>query len=221
MARATAKVFKAMPRVVSVCMAMVISACGMLPGKPTQPAMNEYALNAGFAPGPVGSELESGTSCLSAQVMLPRAAAGFNTSRMAYTQNQDRLNYYAYSQWIDTPSYMFQPLLVDALQRSGRFNTVVKSPSPVRTRYRLITDDLAVVQQIRGKSNVVLIGMRLQLLDMQDRILVIDEALVLEQSTEANPQAGVAAANAIARDLLALVAEKVRGVIDTDALCGQ
>jgi len=188
--------------------AATTSACGLLPGKSTLPIVSDYSLNAGFAPGPLDVESPAVDSCVSAQVLLPRAAAGYNTARMAYIEDPNRLDFYAYSQWVDTPAYMLQPLLVDALRESGRFRTVVKSPSPVRTRFRLITDDLTVVQQIDGNRNLVRIGLRLQLLDAKEGKLIIDEPMVAERSTEANPRAGAAMANLIARDLLASVAAR-------------
>lgn len=209
-----------LPGLVVVCASVTISACGVLPGKSSLPPTIEYSLNAGFAPGPVGAAGAGKVeSCVDAQVMLPRAAAGYNTPRMAYTLNQDSLNYYAYSRWVDTPAYMLQPLLVEALQRSGRFRTVVKSPSPVRTRFRLLTDDLVVVQRVEGKSNLVRIGLRLQLLDMQEGILTIDESIVIEKPTAANPKAGVAMANSIASELLVSIADRVRNAVDIEVLC--
>lgn len=200
---------------------VMTSACGLLPGKSSLPPVSDYSLNAGFAPGPVSVPRADTESCVSAQVMLPRAAAGYNTSRMAYTEDKNQLHYYAYSKWVETPAYMLQPLLVEALQESGRFMTVVKSPSPLRTRYRLITDELAVVQQIKGNKNLVRIGMRLQLFDSQESSFVIDQPMVAERLTEANPQAGAAMANIIAREMLTKVAERVQAAVNIEELCAE
>lgn len=204
---------------VLTCVCVLASACGIMPGKSAQTPIRDYSLNGGLAPGPSESAGMNSESCVSAQVMMPRAAAGFNTSRMAYTQGQDSLNYFAYSQWVDTPSYMLQPLLVEALRQSGRFRSVVMSPSPIRTRYRLLSDNLAVVQQVDGDRNVVRIALRLQLLDLREGVLVIDEPIVLEQTTSANAAAGVTAANQLARQLLERVAEKTAAAISVQAVC--
>lgn len=217
MKRSNSPVWRAM---LSALIAMAVSACGVLPGKSSQQPTRDYSLNAGLSAGAVDPGVAPGNSCVSAQVMLPRTAPGFNTSRMAYTYEPDSLRYFAFSQWLDTPAYMMQPLLVRALHRSGVFQHVVKSPSPVRTRFRLEADDLAVIQQINGQTNVVRIALRLRLLDIRDGALIIDEPVVLERrATGADPRSGVTTANELARELIELVAESVRAGIRVEDFC--
>lgn len=176
-------------------------------------------MNAGLPPGASASAVPAAGSCLSVQVMLPRPAAGFNTSRMAYSRDQDSLQYFAFSQWADTPAYMVQPLLVNGLQRSGVFQAVLKSPSPINTRYRLISDDLAVVQMFQGSGSRVRLAVRLQLFDATEGRLVFDTPVALEREAGSNPGAGVKVANALASELIDLVAAKARETVDVGALC--
>lgn len=207
------------PRCLVLCLLLVSSGCGVLPGKSTLPAATKYSLSGGFAPGPVMAPKTATNSCLSAQVMLPRAAPGFNTARMAYTEGQNQIRYFSYNSWVDAPSYMLQPLLAESLRESGRFATVVKAPSPVPTRFRLTTDELAIVQQIEGNKSVLRLGLVLQLVDLQEGHLLLNEPMIIEKETEANPQAGVEAANALVRELMTRLAEKVRLAVDDEALC--
>ena len=196
-----------------------IAACGMLPGKTLREPVKDFTLNAGLPLGASPVESTAPDSCLSVQVMLPRSAAGFNTSRMAYTEQQDVLNYFSYSQWVDTPAYMLQPLLLKAMERSGVFRDVVKSPSPVGTRFRLVSDDLALVQQVTNETNRVRLAIRVQLLDVRHGDLLLNKVFVLERDAAAEPAAGVAAANDLAGELVRDLAAEIRSSVDSAALC--
>ncbi len=70
---------------------------------------------------------------------LPQADAGFDTARIIYVRAGDRREYFAQSQWIDTPARMLSPLLVATLGASGRFRAVVAEPSTAATDLRLDT----------------------------------------------------------------------------------
>ncbi len=201
--------------------ALLLAGCGVLPGKSPQKPVTDYVLNAGLAPGAMGAVTSGSDSCLSVQVMLPRTAAGFNTSRMAYTDQRDSLRYFAYSQWADSPAYMVQPLLVRGLQESGVFRTVVKSPSPISTRFRLIADELAIVQIFQGLGSTLRVAVRLQLFDAREGRLAFDVPVGLERAADANAEAGVQAANALTAELIELVATRTREAADSRALCSE
>lgn len=196
-----------------------IAGCGVLPGKSSQQPVIDYSLNAGLPPGASDAGSARADSCLDARVMLPRSAAGFNTSRMAYMEDSDSLRYFAYSQWLDTPAYMIQPLLVMALKRSGRFQTVVRSPSPVRTRFHLVSDDLALVQQLQDGQSTMRLALRVQLVDARESKILLDKPMVLTRATAANARQGVATANALAAELIERLAANVAEALDVNAYC--
>lgn len=206
-------------RCLGVAVLLLIAGCGVLPGKSSQRPVVDYALNAGLPPGASSVAGEKNGSCLDVRVMLPRPAAGFNTSRMAYMEDANSLRYFAYSQWLDTPAYMVQPLLVVALKRSERFHTVVRAPSPVRTRFILASDDLALVQQFEGGASTVRLAMRVQLIDSPNSRILLDEPLILSRTTSASPKEGVVTANVLAAEMVEQLASKVQTVVDIEELC--
>lgn len=203
-----------------LCVAMLLLAgCGVLPGKSSQRPVVDYALNAGFPPGASATGNKANGSCLDARVMLPRPAAGFNTSRMAYMEDDNSLRYFAFSQWLDTPAYMLQPLLVVALERSDRFHTVVRSPSPVRSRFILASDNLALVQRFDGSQSTVRLALRVQLIDSMHGRILLDEPLIFSREAPANPAQGVATANTLAAEMMNLLATKVQSAVKTEEFC--
>lgn len=202
-----------------VAVLLLIAGCGVLPGKSSQRPVVDYALNAGLPPGASSVSGEKNGSCLDVRVMLPRPAAGFNTSRMAYMEDANSLRYFAYSQWLDTPAYMVQPLLVVALKRSERFHTVVRAPSPVRTRFILASDDLALVQQFEGGASTVRLALRVQLIDSPNSRILLDEPLILSRTTSASPKEGVVTANVLAAEMVEQLASKIQTVVNIEELC--
>lgn len=198
---------------------LLLSGCGVLPGKSSQRPVIDYALNAGFPPGAGASANQANGSCIDVRVMLPRPAAGFNTSRMAYMEDPNSLRYFAYSQWLDTPAYMLQPLLVIALERSERFHTVVRSPSPLRARFILASDGLALVQRFEGSESTMRLALRVQLIDSMHGKILLDEPLVFSRETTASPEQGVATANVLAAELMERLAMSVRAAIKIEEFC--
>ena len=59
----------------------------------------------------------------------PHAAAGYDSPRIVYTREPHRLDYYAHSEWVDTPARMLTPLIVAAVVRGGALHAVVPTPS--------------------------------------------------------------------------------------------
>ncbi len=56
----------------------------------------------------------------------------FTTTGMLYTEHGTDLNRFAFSRWADAPTRMLQPILVEALERSGLFNAVLPPGSAFR-----------------------------------------------------------------------------------------
>ena len=59
------------------------------------------------------------------------AAAGFDSQRIIYMRQPHKPEYYAYSEWVDTPARMLAPLIVEAIEHSRAFRAVIKTPSPI------------------------------------------------------------------------------------------
>ena len=206
--------------VVVLSLAALLGACGILPGKSSLQPLRTYTLSASPAQGQIEAGALEGASCINGQVFLPRSAPGFNTARMAYLRSPERIDYFAFSQWVDTPAYMLQPLLVEALARSGRFKHVVLAPSSIGSRFRLESDDLTLVQQFDGGVNRVRLALRVRLVDSAASRYLFDEAIVLERAAQgADPASGVAMANELTRELMEKVTAASQAAIDLSEFC--
>ena len=140
-------------------------------------------------------------------VSVPRARPGFDTPLMAYTQRPGALEYFAKNRWADTPARMLAPLLVQALERSGRFSAVVQAPSSALAALRLDTELVRLEQDFDARPSRVRFTLRAQLIDTgARRVLASAEFDETEPAPSDDPYGGVIAANrALARLLERLV----------------
>src|SRR4030067_110296 len=65
-------------------------------------------------------------------VSEPQTRPGFDTPQMVYVQQPHELNYFVASRWADTPARMLSPLLVGAMEQTGRFRARGPAPGPRR-----------------------------------------------------------------------------------------
>jgi cholesterol transport system auxiliary component len=147
-------------------------------------------------------------------VSVPKAQPGFDTPRMAYLLRPHELSYYAFNQWADTPSRMLAPLLVHAMEMTGRWHAVVQAPSTVRAEYRLDCDNLVLEQQFSSATRVRL-ALRAQLIDVR-RQSVTDarDFEVFEDAPSDDAYGGVIAANRATARLLVAVVEWTVAIMD-------
>lgn len=147
-------------------------------------------------------------------VSRPSAGPGFTSAQMVYTDMPYQLEAFARHRWADTPANMIEPLIVGALESSGSFRQVAVAATRARADLRLDSEIMRLVQVFAEGQSRVEIAMRVSLVRVQDSRLIDSRVLkVSEPVAEANPYAGVIAANrAIARlldDLQAFVAGAV------------
>jgi len=103
---------------------------------------NESAYNVDTIPS-VPVERKSSTSIL---VLMPEANPAYNTTQMAYTKTPHQIAYFAQNRWIETPSQMLLPLIVQTLQRTKHFHAVVFPPFNGRYDYLMNTQVLEFQQ---------------------------------------------------------------------------
>jgi cholesterol transport system auxiliary component len=94
-----------------------------------------------------------------------RTRPGYDTPRMAYVKRDYTLDYYANSQWADTPARMLQPLLVGALESTGHYSTVLRAPAPVAAGLRLDTEIVRLEQAFTTQPSHMRITLRVLLID--------------------------------------------------------
>lgn len=137
---------------------LTLAAC--LPTPRTE-ELKLFTLEANFAPAAAAGQ---GPTLL---VAPPRARAGYDSAGMAYGRQPQELAYFARHRWVDTPPRMLAPLLVQALEASGRFSAVLAAPAAARAAVRLDTEVLRLRQDFASTPSRVEFALRAQLTDLK------------------------------------------------------
>ncbi|MFO1310600.1 MAG: ABC-type transport auxiliary lipoprotein family protein [Burkholderiales bacterium] len=141
------------------------------------------------------------------EVAVPRAGPGSDTTDMMYTRGAYQLDRFAENRWIDAPPRMLSPLLVRALEDTGRFRAVVQAPAAAAADYRLDTEIVRLVQNFATTPSRAEISVRAQVTDLRTRRVVATQVFEdAEASTAENAAGGVAAANAALARILSRIA---------------
>jgi cholesterol transport system auxiliary component len=148
----------------------------------------------------------------------PSAAAGFGSSRIIYLRQPHKIEYFAHSEWVESPARMLAPLLVASLQGSGVFRAVVLTPSAVAADWRLNTEIIRLQHEFVGARSRVRFTLRAHFIDEKTRgIIAIREFDMSSDAASADPYGGVTAANlivaAVLRDLSLFSAEVAAQVV--------
>lgn len=140
-------------------------------------------------------------------INLPRAQAGFDTPRMAYFLRSHTVDYYAHNQWADTPARLLAPLLVQAMERTGCWRTVVQMPAAVQGDYRLDTEILHWQQEFFSQPSRVRLTLRVQLVELRRQgVIAAQRFEILEDAPSEDAYGGVIAVNRAVGKLLEQVA---------------
>ncbi|MCK5876773.1 MAG: membrane integrity-associated transporter subunit PqiC [Candidatus Marithrix sp.] len=103
-------------------------------------------------------------------VSIPKAASGFDTPALIYTNNGYEIKYHDGVQWADSPARMLLPLIVHYLETSGKFKAVLSATTaPIASELRLDTEILRLQQESFTEPSQVRLVVRVQLFDMAKR----------------------------------------------------
>jgi cholesterol transport system auxiliary component len=181
---------------VIVSAVVLASGCSTLLPAP-QPQPSYYALD-----GVPNEALAAGTPSASTSVKPtiiinnPRAAAGYDTKHIIYTRQAHKLEYFAHSEWVDSPTHMLAPLMLNAVERSGAFNAVVLSPTNIVGDFRLDTEIVRLQQEFDSQPSKVRFTLRAYLVNIATRKVMavreFDETAIAKSD---DPYGGVIAAN--------------------------
>lgn len=188
---------------------LTIGACSLLPS--TTPSLSLYALEGT----PNKTAAVAAASAPTLIVSAPHAAAGFDSKRMIYLREPYKLEHFAHSEWIDPPSRMLAPLIVEAIVRTGAFRAVVLTPSTAAGDLRLDTEIIRLQQDFRTSPGSVRFTLRATVIDENTRRVVawreFDHSVAISSE---DPYGGVVAANhalqAILENLAVFCAEATR-----------
>jgi cholesterol transport system auxiliary component len=154
----------------------------------------------------------------------PHAASGFDSQRILYVRTDHQLEYFAHSEWVDTPARMLAPLIVSAVEQSGVYRAVVLTPSAAAGDLRLDSEIVRLQHEFGGKTggnpetnaaSQVRFTLRAYLVDNSTRrVLAWREFDATEPSPSEDPYGGVIAANRavqkVLRQLATFCAETAR-----------
>ena len=126
----------------------------------------------------------------------PHSASGFSSQRIVYVREAHQLEYYAHSEWIDSPARMLAPLIADTVGNSGTFRAVVRTPSAADGDLRLDTEIVRLQHELAASPSRVRFTLRATLVDNNTRaVLASQEFDETVTATSETPYGGVLAAN--------------------------
>ena len=126
----------------------------------------------------------------------PHAAAGFDSPHIMYVRETHKLEYFAHSEWVDTPARMLAPLLVAAVETTAAFRAVVPTPSAAAGDLRLDTEIIRLQQEFDSPPSRVRFTLRAYLVDDKTRrVLAWRDFEAAVPSASDDPYGGVVAAN--------------------------
>lgn len=172
-----------------------LSACSVLTPKSTAPPAF-YALDDTLATTTRPAAATPAAASLTLIVNPVRAASGFDSQRIIYLREPHKMEYFARSEWVDTPARMLGPLLVSALSQNGGFQAVVMASGSASADLRLDTEIVRLQQEFFSNPSSVRVTLRAYLVDEKTRRVVAwQEFDQRVDATADNAQAGVVAAN--------------------------
>jgi cholesterol transport system auxiliary component len=157
--------------------------------------------------GPAETPREAAAGAPALVVAVPRAAPGYDSTRIVYVRHAQELETFAFHEWVDTPARMLAPLLVRALQGSGAFRAVLQAPSAASGALQLETEVIRLQQDFGTRPSHVRRTLRAVLLDSATRQVIAWREF--DENVEAagdDPVAGVVAAQQATRRALAALA---------------
>lgn len=190
---------------VSLVLVLVLAGgCGALrPTATPQPAF--YSLDNARIAAPVVTPSPTTSSAAAPTLIVnpPHAASGFDSQRIIYVREPHKLEYFAHSEWADTPARMLAPLIVAAVEASGTFRAVVATPSAAAGDLRLDTEILRLQHDFAGQPSRVRFTLRAYVVDNSTRrVLASREFDEVAAAASDDPYGGVVAANRAVRSVL-------------------
>jgi cholesterol transport system auxiliary component len=130
-------------------------------------------------------------------VAAPQVRAGYDSPRLAYTQRDFELRYYARSEWADAPAAMLRPLVVRALAATGRLTPVVTAVNSTAPQWQLGLEilELRHAYAAQGSEGRIVIRAELARVDQPGAVHISEFSAARAAATQ-DPYGGVGALNA-------------------------
>jgi cholesterol transport system auxiliary component len=166
---------------------LLLNACGPV----KSPTVHQYTLDAYSHQRMTNHPAKT---CL--LVTPPTATAGYETAAMQYMSASHTLGTFSQNAWIGPPANMLYPLLLQSLQASGSFHTVVSDLYSEQADYRLDTQLLTLRQNFLTKPSRLELTAKLTLTALSDNQPLASKIISIQiPCTADTPYGGVLAAN--------------------------
>lgn len=201
-----------------MCAVLVLTGSGCLSLRTDSPEVRTYHLSLNGLSNNILPKQIDGPVLL---VSPPQAEPGFETQRMVYVKRPYELEYFSVNQWADSPVRMLTPLMVQVLNQSGPWRTVIPLPSSISGDYRLDVFGFLLQQEFLQQPSRVRITARLQLVDLKEStILGVRAFEVVENAPSENAYGGVQAANRAVAGLLDQIVSWLQHCVQHSPECG-
>jgi len=145
-------------------------------------------------------------------VLVPETETLYATTQMAYSNRDYQVAYFSQNEWVETPSQMIQPLIVETFRQTHYFSEVLPSPDFSPHTFVLRSEILDLKQDFTSEPAMLQLTMRFYLTrEATNQVIATEELSVREPMRERNPYAGVVAAN---EAMTKLLRELARFVVD-------
>ena len=112
------------------------------------------------------------------------------------TRRAGEIEYFSRNRWADTPAHMLAPALAQAIEHSGSFRAVVRTPGAVNVDLRLYSELVRLQQNFGVRPSRVEISVRVQLVGTAPpRALASAQFDEVEDAPSDDPYGGVMAAD--------------------------
>ena len=129
-------------------------------------------------------------------VSTPQALTGHDSRRMLYTEQTYELRHFVYNEWSDRPAVMLEPLIIQAIEATGRFRAVVGISNGIKPDLRLDTRVVRLFQDFSTDPSLALVTLRFQIIDLDERtVLATGVFEEVEPAPSDDPYGGVVAIN--------------------------
>lgn len=136
-------------------------------------------------------------------VTTVRAEPLYSTSQMIYSRCPYQIAYFAKNAWAESPPQMLQPLIVQALENTCHFHTVIASPAMGQFNYVLSSQLLDLRQVFTSCGSAVHLKFLAQLIKTSNyHVIATKEFCICVPAPCCNPYGGVIAANCATKILL-------------------
>jgi len=133
---------------------------------------------------------------VSLYVQTPTSNAVYNSNRMMYREKAHQIAAFALNEWAKTPNQMLEPLIVESLQKTNYFQSLITAPHMGNYSYSLSTHINQLLQDYSKKYPILRLTVQAQIKTVRSQRVIASKVFkVTVPIKEHTPYGGVKAAN--------------------------